>query len=131
MPATRPCAGPAPGRPCPTRKLVPRRGGPYCPACQQTRQRARQHVKDARRPHLHDPAETRRRARTVAEHVRRYGQLCPGCPPSGWQPHPVDPQRNPLTADHLYPPGAGHPEHGPLRVMCRKGNSTLGARGGG
>jgi hypothetical protein len=126
MPASRPCAGPAPRTPCPTRALVPARrdsGPACCPPCQRARHRA----KDARRPQRHTYAETQRRARTVAEHVARYGQVCPGCPPSGWRPHPADPQRNPLTADHLHPPGAGYPEHGPLRVMCRKGNSTLGA----
>jgi hypothetical protein len=73
-------------------------------------------------------AERTRRSKVVANHVQVHGYVCPGCPLSDSQPHSADPDRNPLTADHLIPVGPPDfgPEDGPLRVMCRAGNSSRG-----
>jgi hypothetical protein len=81
-----------------------------------------------RRPGYSWP-ERRRRAAVVANHIQLHGYVCPGCPLSDGQPHQADPDSNPLTADHYIAVGAGGPEDGPLRVMCRRGNSARGARG--
>jgi hypothetical protein len=82
----------------------------------------------ARRPQLHTHVEVVRRARVVADHIHQHGYVCPGCPLSSGRPHQADPDTNPLTADHYVPVAAGGPEDGPLRVMCRRGNSARGAR---
>jgi hypothetical protein len=81
-----------------------------------------------RRP-AYNAQERRRRARVVANHIELHGYVCPGCPLSEGRPHQADPDSNPLTADHYIPVGQGGPEEGPLRVMCRRGNSARGARG--
>jgi 5-methylcytosine-specific restriction enzyme A len=91
-----------------------------CPPCQAVLERR----KRRRRPVSN--AERDRRARTVANHVHLHGYVCPGCPLSAWHPHVADPWDNPLTADHVVPVAAGGPEDGPLRVMCRRGNSSKG-----
>jgi hypothetical protein len=124
---TRPCAGPTPGRSCPTRQLVTARPGAKQPACCFGCQRERQRAKDARRPLRRTGAEQQRRRAAVAEHVAVHGYVCPGCPPYGNHPHFADPVTNPLTAEHVIAVGAGGPEDGPLRVLCRSGNSALGA----
>lgn len=113
---TRLCPGPAPGQPCPTRQLVRARPGAKqaarCRPCQRRHDRAH----NARRPDLHDPAETARRAHAVAAHVAAHGWWCPGDGPD----HPPHPSRD-LTAHHVTGPG-----HGPLRVLCRSRNSAIG-----
>jgi hypothetical protein len=63
----------------------------------------------------------------VEEWVRVHGYVCPGCPISGWQWHVADRITNPLTADHVVSVAEGGAEDGPLRVMCHRGNSALGA----
>lgn len=83
--------------------------------------------KRARRPGLGRHAEVIRRAAVVADHIHQHGYVCPGCPLSEGQPHQADPDTNPLTADHYVPVAEGGPEDGPLRVMCRRGNSARGA----
>jgi hypothetical protein len=111
----KPCVAPAePARLCGVLSDRPR-----CPAHRNPRRR--------RRPG-YGAAERTRRAKVVANHVQVHGYVCPGCPLSDSLPHPADPDRNPLTADHLIPVGPPHfgPEDGPLRVMCRAGNSSLG-----
>jgi hypothetical protein len=125
---TRPCGGPAPGRPCPTRQLVTARPGAKQPACCPACGTARQRAKDARRPERRTYGEQQRRRAAVAEHIARCGYVCPGCPPYGNHPHHADPVANPLTAEHLVPVGAGGSEDGPLSVLCRRGNSAKGAR---
>jgi hypothetical protein len=95
---------------------------PRCPA-------HRNPARPRRRPG-YTAAERTRRAAVVANHVQNHGYVCPGCPLSDSTPHIADPDTNPLTADHLIPVGPPHfgPEDGPLRVMCRAGNSSLGGR---
>jgi 5-methylcytosine-specific restriction protein A len=78
-------------------------------------------AKAARRPAMRTYAETERRRQAVAAHVAAFGWWCPG-----WR-RPGHPSMD-LTADHLDPPGAGGPEHGPLRVLCRACNGARGAR---
>jgi 5-methylcytosine-specific restriction protein A len=91
-----------------------------CPPCQREHDRGH----NARRRAHDSYAEQQRRRATVRAWVATHGYVCPG-----WRrpPHPVDPQRNPLCGDHLHPPGAGGPEHGPLGVLCRRCNSAKGA----
>lgn len=91
-----------------------------------THRLAAERAKQARRPVSW--AERQRRARVVADHVHQHGYVCSGCPISEGRPHQADPDTNPLTADHYVPVAAGGPEDGPLRVMCRRGNSARGAR---
>jgi hypothetical protein len=126
---TRPCLGPTPGVPCPTRTLVST--GIRCPACAATTQLR----KDARRPLRRTAAETGRRRATVDTHVQDHGYRCPGSPWCG-PAHDADPQANPLTADHVESVTAAmargvsyaQAEAGPLVVLCRRGNSARGAR---
>ena len=66
-------------------------------------------------------AEKMRRAATVRRHREQYGDWCPGWIRPG---HLVDPERNPLSADHITPVAAGGTEDGPLQVLCRSCNST-------
>jgi len=83
-----------------------------------------------------------RRRRLVENWIAAYGLVCPGCPWNQGRPHPVDPygpNANPLTADHVTPVAdlvaAGVPvavaEAGPLRVLCRRGNSSRVNKGKG
>jgi hypothetical protein len=98
-----------------------------CPACQRALERRKRQARPG-----YSYAERLRRARLVEQHIAAYGLVCPGCPYNQGRPHPVDPRTNPLTADHVTPVAdairAGIPadvaEAGPLRVMCRKGNSA-------
>jgi hypothetical protein len=126
--SSRPCAGPFPGQPCPTRALVPVRRdsktAARCPTCRTAWQQA----KDGRRPMRRTYAEQQRRAQTVAEWVQANGYVCPGCPISNGNPHPADPTSNPLTAEHIKSFAETGNEHGPLSVMCQRGNSAGGAR---
>jgi hypothetical protein len=92
--------------------------GTRCPTHQAQRQRA----KDARRPQRRSHAEQQRRRQAVADHVATYGWVCPG-----WQGHPPHPSHD-LTAHHADAVGAGGSEHGPLVVVCRSLNSSIGSR---
>jgi 5-methylcytosine-specific restriction enzyme A len=119
---TRLCPGPAPGQPCPTRQLVSAQRGSKTAARCGYCQSIWQHAKDQRRPERRTHAEQQRRRQAVTEWVNTHGWWCPGIP------HEVEPHLSrDLTADHLHPPGLGHPEHGPLTVRCRSCNSKLGA----
>ena len=89
-------------------------------------QAALERLKRQRRPYT--SAEKVRRARLVANWIATYGLVCPGCPWNEGRPHPVDPRTNPLTADHITPVAEGGPEDGPLRVLCRRGNSSRVSR---
>jgi hypothetical protein len=112
-------------KPCVARLEITRLCGELSdrPRCRAHRNPAR----PARRPG-YTTAERERRSAVVANHVELHGYVCPGCPLSDSEPHQADPDRNPLTADHLIPVGPPHfgPEDGPLRVMCRAGNSSRG-----
>ena len=119
---TRPCAGPAPGLPCPTRQLLPARPGAKtaarCCYCRTQWQK----TKDARRPDRRSYAEQERRRRTVATWIAEHGYQCPGIP-GQVAPHPS----HDLTAEHVDPVAITRNERGPLAVLCRPCNSKLGA----
>jgi 5-methylcytosine-specific restriction enzyme A len=89
--------------------------GSRCPLCTSKMQR----TKRQRRPYT--AAERDRRAAAVAEWRAQHGDVCPGW---GREPHPS----SDLTADHVVPVAAGGIESGSLRVLCRRCNSTRGAR---
>jgi 5-methylcytosine-specific restriction enzyme A len=118
VPALKPCIEPG------CRNLTT--GGPYQRARCAAHQALAERRKRARRP-ADDHTERQRRARAVAAHVAAHGYVCLDCP-YYQRTHPADPVDNPLTADHVIPVGAGGPEGGPLRVLCRRGNSSRGAR---
>lgn len=54
----------------------------------------------------------------VAEHVRRFGPVCPEC---GGRVVPGD-RSTTLTADHITPLSAGGDVLGPMRVLCLRCN---------
>jgi 5-methylcytosine-specific restriction enzyme A len=122
------CLGPDPAGnlPCPTMALVlVRRGekrGARCPDCRRIVERARSQAKRARRPYTAE--DQRLRAQTVQAWIEMHGYVCPG-----WQrpAHPADPERNPLTADHVVAVAAGGHPLGPYNVLCRSCNSAKGA----
>jgi hypothetical protein len=119
------CHGPADGDPpCPTRAIVHARPGSgtaaRCPPCKQAHDRAH----NARRRAQDSYPEQQRRRQAVAAHVAVHGWWCLGLEGYDHQPHPT----RDLTAHHLDAPGAGGPEHGPLAVICRSLNSSIGAR---
>jgi hypothetical protein len=123
--ATRICGGPGGGRPCPTGQLIEVRPGSKtaarCSPCRTQWQQA----KDQRRPDRRSHAEQQRRRRAVAGHVARHGWWCLGHPSRpDHRPHPT----RDLTAHHVGSVGAGGSEHGPLAVVCRSLNSTIGAK---
>ena len=91
---------------CPT--LIPKAG-----RCQQHRRESPTYLQ-------RDHAERKRRARAVAEHVARFGWVCPGWPPSGHAAHPC----TDLTAAHHVAVVNGGID-GPLSVLCRSENSRL------
>lgn len=109
---SRPCAGPAPGQPCPTRQLIPVQRGSKtaarCPSCRILWQQA----KDGRRPMRRTYAEQQRRAQQV--------QAQPWCSNCG--------ATTDLTGEHLIPVAQGGNENGPLTTLCRSCNSKRGAR---
>lgn len=128
MSLTHICAGPAPGIPCPTRQLVhAQRGSKTAARCGYC-QTIWQYAKDQRRPDRRSYAEQQRRRQAVAEWVAVMGYVCPGVKPLGHAPHAADPDRNPLTAEHIDAFALTHNERGPLTVLCRSINSALGAR---
>jgi hypothetical protein len=67
-------------------------------------------------------SERRRRAATVAAHVRRHGWTCPGD-----DQHQAHPCRD-LTAHHIDAVAAGGDPNGPHAVLCRSRNSAIGSR---
>jgi hypothetical protein len=79
---------------------------------------ARHKVCDPRRAY-NTSAERQRRSRTVQAWVQANGYTCPG---HHRDPHPADPQLNPLQADHLVAIADGGDEHGQLGVLCRDCN---------
>ena len=87
-----------------------------------------QQAKDSRRPERRTSAAITRNAQAVADWVATMGYVCPGSPGCGGQPHPADPERNPLTAEHLASFAETGDEAGPLGVLCLRGNSAGGAR---
>jgi 5-methylcytosine-specific restriction endonuclease McrA len=109
---TRPCAGPAPGQPCPTRQLIPiLRGSKTAARCGYCRAQWQQ-AKDGRRPMRRTYAEQQRRAQQV-----QAQSWCSGCGTT------LD-----LTAEHLTPVAQGGSEDGPLTTLCRPCNAKRGAR---
>lgn len=131
MPRLTACLGPRPGgsERCPTGAVVPASGGSRCPSCRS--QAALQLA--PRRPR--DPADRAENEALLAAWRQAYGSICPGCPVTGWEPHAVDEQANPLTVDHNPAlslaglPFPGLPARQGItgkRVMCRSGNSALG-----
>src|SRR6266508_3439294 len=116
---TRPCAGPGPQRPCPSRALVRGRPGTKQAARCADCQRGAELLKRQRRPY--DSAERREHEQLVAAWVAQRGYICPGCPISGWQWHVADQVTNPLTVDHVTRVADGGPRvGGRKRVMCRR-----------
>ena len=114
--ARRPCLGPAPGTPCPTRVLV---NGPRCQSCaQQWRRR-----KEAQRPERRTHAAIKSNAELVAAHRLAHGDWCPGVRSLSIPAHPSAD----LTADHVPAVAHGGDELGPRMVRCRSCNSRLGA----
>ena len=77
-----------------------------------------------KRRHISHAAQ-QRRARTVAQHIKRYGLVCPGHKRA---PHRVD-HKSQLTADHIKPLHAGGFEGGALRVLCKSCNSSRSRMG--
>lgn len=65
--------------------------------------------------------EKQRRARFVASWRANVGDWCPGYQRPG---HHVDPERNPLTADHVQAVAAGGREDGELSILCRSCNAS-------
>jgi len=94
----------------------------YCPSHQVARDQAEDLARRARRPRASYAEEQRRRA-AVEAHVVIYGWWCPGWG-TDHQPHAsLD-----LTAHHVEAFGRTGSEGGPLAVLCRSYNSTLGDR---
>jgi hypothetical protein len=92
-----------------------------CPSCLAAQTSGYDQAKRTRRPY--SEAERRRRHATVAAHVAIHGWWCPG-----WgADHPPHPSSD-LTAHHVDAYGRTGSESGPLAVLCRSYNSTLGAR---
>lgn len=78
----------------------------------------------APRKDLHaDWAERKRRKAAVDAWRAANGEVCPG-----WrrERHGTGPH-NPLTADHVLPPGRGHDPRGPLAILCRSCNGRKAA----
>lgn len=120
---TRPCLGPAPSVPCPTRALV--HAPPHsktaarCGYCQHQWQQA----KDARRPERRIAVAINRNAQAVTDWVNTHGWWCPGIN-GDVEPH----MSRDLTADHIQAVALTNDEAGALTVRCRSCNSKLGAR---
>jgi hypothetical protein len=75
------------------------------------------------------PAAAIDRNREVVEQwVAAFGYVCPGVARLDHAPHVADPERNPLTAEHIDAVTLTHDERGELSVLCRSINSALGAR---
>lgn len=122
----RACLGPTALERCPAGILLPDRAAfSRCGSCQAVWQQ----TAPPRRPR--DSQDRAENTAILQAWREANGPVCPGCPGSGWQPHPVDEARNPLTVDHTGIPAAGNGELArtaqPKRVMCRAGNSALGA----
>jgi 5-methylcytosine-specific restriction endonuclease McrA len=109
---TRPCAGPAPDQPCPTRQLISvQRGSKTAARCGYCRQQW-QHAKDGRRPMRRTYAEQQRRAQQV--------KAQPWCSDCGTTTN--------LTAEHIIAVALGGSEDGPLTTLCQPCNSKRGAK---
>ena len=97
------------------RKLT--RNGVYCPACEKIANRAHQNPAYAR------PEWRQFRARVIAEHIRRFGPMCPGY--GNRSPHPS----NDLTVDHpIALARGGELIQADAKVYCRSCNSAKGVR---
>lgn len=90
---------------------------PRCP------EHARQHERNRKAHRTYTAAERERRAQAVAQWRAEHGDWCPGSEWCGPEHESID-----LTADHIDAVGAGGPEGGPLRVLCRSANSARGKR---
>jgi hypothetical protein len=125
------CLGPRPqgSARCPTGALVPATGAARCDAC------CRAAAAELAQPRPRDHADRAEGDALLRAWRAAHGSICPGCPPSGWEPHAVNEQANPLTVDHnpslalagLPSPGSATVAYPGKRVMCRAGNSSLGA----
>jgi hypothetical protein len=125
---TRVCLGPDPAGalPCPHRALVQARPGDKrgarCADCRRLVERQRSQAKRARRPY--NDQDRRLRAQAVQAWIAAHGYVCPGYRRPA---HPADPERNPLTADHVTAVAAGGHPLGPYGVLCRACNGAKGA----
>jgi hypothetical protein len=128
MSPTRICSGPAKGVPCPARALVQARPSSKTAARCATCQPQWQQAKDNRRPERRAAAAIDRNRQAVEAWASEHGYVCPGSPDCGGQPHHADPVHNPLTAEHVGAVTLTGDEHGPVVVLCRRGNSGGGAR---
>lgn len=111
-----------------------RKPSQVCPVCQRKNCTDESHKRDPfrfaqsgpnRTPRRVSYAERQRRKRCVDQWLAEYGAWCPECGAVEWYD---DGTKVVITADHVTPVALGGAEDGPLKAMCKRCQSSQGAR---